>query len=134
MRCSSPTVMFAHRSLAVAAMVMCGLFMAELIGCRQVIESIFAKPLGIPLCAWGGVWFAGLFLLTLSPAVRLITWSAIATGIIGLSLVAIQFVVLQKACRYCLIVDGIAMTTAAIALLFPAAAAYRPGDLRKACS
>ena len=94
--------------------------------CEQVTASVYGNPLGIPLPVIGFVGFAALFALTLVPmhwAVRLIRCFAVLAGLVGLGLLAIQFFVLHKVCRMCLLVDlsSIALgTIAAFRLPTPA--------------
>src|SRR5579872_6477633 len=88
--------------------------------CEQVTDSIYGKPLGVPLPAIGIVGFGMLFSFTLVPkpwALQLVRSLAIVGGMIGTGLMIVQFAVLQKVCIFCMLVDSTAIILAAISLM-----------------
>jgi uncharacterized membrane protein/predicted DsbA family dithiol-disulfide isomerase len=91
-------------------------------GCAEVSRSAFASPLGVPLPAVGLVVFGALFGLALFPAGRAaaaLRVLAVAAGLAGLGLAAVQALVLGRLCPPCLVVDAAAVALAALGLLLP---------------
>ncbi len=93
-------------------------------GCEEVVQSRYGRPLGVPLPLWGLVAFSLFFGLTLFPdekTSRLLGPLAIVAGLLGATLVGIQFFVLHTTCPFCLMVDAAAILLAAVELGLPAA-------------
>lgn len=91
-------------------------------GCAEVTSSQFGKLLGVPVSALGVVAFVAFFALTVPPtgiARRLIVPAALTAGVLGLALAILQFLVLHRLCRFCLVADGCGMLLAAAALGLP---------------
>lgn len=89
--------------------------------CAEVAESQFGNVLGMPLSAIGVGWFTLVYVLTLIPAQRLskvVSVLAVITGLVGCTLLTIQFAVLHKICPLCLIVDAAAIAIAIVALFW----------------
>jgi uncharacterized membrane protein len=85
--------------------------------CEQVTNSVYGKPLGIPLPLVGLVGFGLLYTLTLVPtlwAVCLVRALGIIAGVIGIGLLTLQFAVLHKVCPLCLMVDSASIALAVI--------------------
>lgn len=92
-------------------------------GCDEVLHSAYGRPFGIPLSLIGLAAFGVFFGLTLFPQSsggRFIGGLALAAGVCGLLLVALQVFVLRRTCPLCLIVDAAAILLAAVALVAPA--------------
>jgi uncharacterized membrane protein len=122
--------LLALRGISVLALAACGALLADYLiygsgfcgargGCREVISSAYGRPLGVPLPAVGLAGF-GLFLgLTLFPQRRsfaLVAPLAGLAGVAGLGLILLQILVLRQTCWLCLIVDGLALGLAAVAV------------------
>ena len=91
-------------------------------GCAAVTASEFGRPLGIPLSAVGLAAFVTFFVLTLFPetkAYRFLGSMAVVAGIIGTLLVGVQFLILKRTCRFCLIVDAAGILLAAVEFGLP---------------
>jgi uncharacterized membrane protein/predicted DsbA family dithiol-disulfide isomerase len=98
-------------------------------GCADVTTSAFGRPLGIPLSAVGLVAFVTFFVLTLFPRTKADEFlgpMALAAGIGGLLLVGVQFLILKRTCRFCLIVDSAGILLAAAELGLPHGAKTAP--------
>ncbi|HEV3384598.1 MAG TPA: vitamin K epoxide reductase family protein [Gemmata sp.] len=95
-----------------------GAFCEEGGSCEQVTNSKYGKPLGIPLPVFGLIGFGLLFAFTLVPkcwAVRLVRILGVIGGLVGISLLFIQFAVLKQVCTLCVLVDFTAIAIGAIA-------------------
>jgi len=105
-------------------------------GCAAVTTSEFGRPLGVPLSAVGVAAFAAFYVVTLFPrnrGGRCLGPMAVVAGVIGVLLVGVQFLVLKRACRFCLAVDGAGMLLAAVEIgLPPGQATLSPKRLRRA--
>jgi uncharacterized membrane protein len=117
--------------LALIALVACTALLADVAfseptycgfaaGCERVTSSAYGRPLGVPLPILGLAAFGFLLALTLFPAGRafaLFTPLAVATGAVGIGLIALQIGVLGMVCPLCLVVDVSAVGMAAVALV-----------------
>jgi uncharacterized membrane protein len=76
-------------------------------GCEEVQSSIFARPLGIPLPVAGVVGFTVLYALSFAKrrGWRLFKSGAILSGIVGASLLALQWFVIGNFCPICVVID-----------------------------
>jgi uncharacterized membrane protein/protein-disulfide isomerase len=98
--------------------------------CDEVLLSRFGTLLGVPLPVFGVLAFAAIFGLSLSPVLRrgrLLWGLAMATGVGGLVLIAVQVFVLHRVCPLCLIVDTCAMVIAYCTFGLRADASVVPG-------
>jgi uncharacterized membrane protein/predicted DsbA family dithiol-disulfide isomerase len=106
-------------ALLVEALVPGGALCGHGGGCEEVMRSAWARPLGVPLPAVGVLMFASLVCLSAAPVSgfgRLFRIVAVAGGAGGLGLVLVQATILQRYCPFCLVVDGIAMMIAVLAV------------------
>lgn len=93
-------------------------------GCHEVLESAWARPLGVPLPALGLLLFAGLFGLSLASgrwAALLCRGLALAGGLGGLGLLLVQAALLRRFCPFCLVLDLASLGAAVLVLSLPAA-------------
>ncbi len=117
------------RLILLFALGVCGAILGEYLfagtfcsfrsGCGNVLTSEYARPLGIPLPAFGLVGFGLLFVLALFPgreAFRLVGPLAVAAGFSGLGLILLQVLKLKETCTLCLLVDGSAIALAVLVL------------------
>jgi uncharacterized membrane protein len=85
--------------------------------CEQVTNSIYAKPLGIPLPFVGVFGFSLLYALTLVPtlwAAKVVRYLGMLAGVAGICLLTIQVAVLHKICPLCLMVDSASIALAVV--------------------
>src|SRR4051794_8833191 len=88
-------------------------------GCEAVTSSVYGKPLGIPLPIFGLAGFAAILGLTLvnrDSAGRIARWLAIAGAAVGISLIVVQFAVLERLCPLCLVADVCAIGLGVLAV------------------
>jgi uncharacterized membrane protein/predicted DsbA family dithiol-disulfide isomerase len=117
------------RLILLFALGVCGAILGEYLfagtfcsfrsGCGNVLTSDYARPLGLPLPAFGLVGFGLLFVLALFPgreAFRLVGPLAVAAGFSGLGLILLQVLKLKETCTLCLLVDGSAIALAVLVL------------------
>ncbi len=86
-------------------------------GCAAVTTSPYGRPLGIPLSTIGLAAFGTFYALTLFPgtiADRIQGPLALVAGVTGLALLAIQWLILQQICRFCLVADAAGILLAAV--------------------
>jgi uncharacterized membrane protein/predicted DsbA family dithiol-disulfide isomerase len=87
--------------------------------CQDVLQSSFARPMGVPLPLLGLVLFAVVLGASLWPdgrAGRLQRPLTLAAGGGGLTLLLLQLLVLQRLCRLCAVVDVAAVGMAVVEL------------------
>jgi uncharacterized membrane protein/protein-disulfide isomerase len=87
--------------------------------CQDVLQSAFARPLGIPLPLVGLVLFAAVLGASLRQdgrAGRLLRLLTLVAGAGGLTLLLLQLLVLQRLCRLCAVVDVAAVGIAIVQL------------------
>jgi uncharacterized membrane protein/protein-disulfide isomerase len=87
--------------------------------CEDVLFSRFGSVLGVPLPVFGVVLFAAVFAASLFPgsrARRVLRLLAAGGGVGGCTLILIQVAVLGRLCRFCLMVDVIAVALAVVQL------------------
>ncbi len=87
--------------------------------CQDVLESAYARPLGVPLPLVGLVLFAAVLGSSLWPAgwaTRLFRHSTLLAGAGGITLILLQLLVVQRLCRLCAIVDVAAVGMAIVQL------------------
>jgi protein-disulfide isomerase len=87
-------------------------------GCAAVRETAWARPLGVPLPAFGMLFFAlWLALVVAGPRAAAARKAvALAGGAGGLGFLAIQGFVIGEWCRLCVVVDVVALAGAALAI------------------
>jgi uncharacterized membrane protein/protein-disulfide isomerase len=118
------------RLLALVALVISAVFLADgwLPGsrlcsfesdCDLVVHSWLGKPFGIPLPFAGVTAFTGLFALSLAGGVRIrriFRPLALVAGLGGAALILAQLFVIRHVCPFCMVVDGLAVLLALIAV------------------
>lgn len=83
-------------------------------GCDQIRRLGYGKVAGVPVAGLGLGAFGGLMAMTFFPAARQLTGlAAMAGGLAGLGLIAMQAFVLHLFCKLCLIVDVSSLVAAA---------------------
>jgi uncharacterized membrane protein/predicted DsbA family dithiol-disulfide isomerase len=85
--------------------------------CEQVTNSIYGKPLGIPLPFVGVIGFSLLYALTLVPtlwAAKIVRYLGALAGVVGIGLLTIQIAVLHKICPLCLMADSASIALAVV--------------------
>ncbi len=85
-------------------------------GCATVRHSAWSQPLGIPLPVIGIAYFAGLLVLAIVAAPRLRRSLAVAGGLGGVGLIAIQAFWIHAWCKLCLVSDVTAIVHAVAVL------------------
>ncbi len=88
-------------------------------GCETVLLSPYSSVLRVPVPVIGLIAFGTLLAVSFFPADGLGRWLtplAMIGGIAGLGLVVFQAVLLHTFCSLCLIVDSLALATAAVAI------------------
>ena len=91
-------------------------------GCQSVLGSEWSSPAGVPLPVVGMLGFGALILATLFPGAslgKLVRPLAIAGGIAGAGLLAVQFAILRQYCVYCLMIDNLAIAAMLASFLLP---------------
>jgi len=79
-------------------------------GCEVVLNSKYAKFLGMPLSYWGVAYF-GLIIISSLLANhyhffrKTLTWFLGMGALASLSFLSLQFFVIKSICQYCLLVD-----------------------------
>jgi uncharacterized membrane protein len=93
-------------------------------GCDVVTNSVYARPLGIPLPVIGLIGFIlviGLSVVGRPWAERAARRCAAVAAVAGVTLIAVQLAVLDRVCPLCLVADGSALAIGILALVpFPA--------------
>ncbi len=118
-----------YRLIALAALALCSASLSDSVfgptfcsfrsDCGQVSASAYAQPLGIPLPIIGFVGFATIFCLSLVSsrgAFRFNRVCALAAGVAGCGLLAIQFFILERICVLCVLVDSCAIGLMALTI------------------
>ena len=88
--------------------------------CATVAASPYGDVFGVPLAAVGVAGFALLLGLSLIPkrwAANAVRFAAVGAGLAGAALLVVQVAVLGQLCPYCVVVDGIAVLLAIVALV-----------------
>jgi uncharacterized membrane protein/predicted DsbA family dithiol-disulfide isomerase len=95
-------------------------------GCDAVLNSIYGRPLGIPISTVGLAAFAIFYLVSLGPPASVggfVGFMAYFAGLVGIAGIAIQLLVLKRICPLCLAVDVLGILMAAFELIWPASQA-----------
>jgi uncharacterized membrane protein len=87
-------------------------------GCETVQESDYAHIAGIPVAVLGVAGWLTLLVLALLPGERALTAAAVvalAAAVFGVYLIALQLVVIEAICQWCVVNDLLALVAAAVA-------------------
>lgn len=83
-------------------------------GCNEVLQSKYARLLGLPLPVWGIAFYFGVVFFSLlanhyKQGKKLLTLLLSVGSLGALAFLFIQFFVIGKVCQYCLVTDVLAI-------------------------